>query len=707
MDNLPITMGDPGELGPPIVPRPVIPIQGPTFDPIPIQGPVFTGTPSSTASFVMCQQGQEAIPLRDVGREANPLQDIGQNPAGDRSRSPANLQQYLADARSVPIPLENSSFNCSNLTGDMSELLRHDPEWQGRQQLKMHYEAELQNAEARQLEKFQRELSEQEKKHEEEGLRMVEQANYAFQQTQSQMQYAVVEADNQLRAQLAQEIGGVESRMSGEARLEFQNAVQMVTHQCREAFREEYKTELAAREQQFGNVQQQVKQDVARQFLQMQAEATRQQANDRQAYANRCSQLETKVAQAESVAEQIQMAAREQARMNDERERMATAAQNAFLEVKEVANDEMAKSEFWKTESQQILHHYREEVAEVQKQRTEVFESQQNNDRYGVEARQHIAEIEKHYAHRITGLEMNVQRQTEWAHKQNDKYKQELAAEAAARKVTQQAPPLPPPNYSPPPLQQPFESFWENLQHQLPKTPPRKEAMPQQWATFQSLPSEAKVDSERENVPPQPNFASSQSNLKWVLAEDVPPPPLPGPFKKVSLAPFLSKGFKIGDLKGQEPAQVPKLGLTGLPSTARPAPMPAETIRPLGLNSDSEGEEEKFTRRRTNVKEMKIDPLPTATTLRKWSSDLLTEACRCSNRPKLRTTVFMREAFMADSIDGFETIPPKWDQFDTELCAALMKIATGASLRELLQYREACARRLIAVSGRAVLILIM
>ena len=186
MDNLPITMGDPGVLGPPIVPRPVIPIQGQAF----------AGTPSSTASFVMCQPGQEAIPLRDVGREANPLQDIGQNPAGDRSRSPANLQQYLADARSVPIPLENSSFNCSNLTGDMSELLRHDPEWQGRQQLKMHYEAELQNAEARQLQRFQQEFSESRKRSEEEESRIAEQAHIALQQARAQMQQTVVYKTN-------------------------------------------------------------------------------------------------------------------------------------------------------------------------------------------------------------------------------------------------------------------------------------------------------------------------------------------------------------------------------------------------------------------------------------------------------------------------------------------------------------------------------
>ena len=82
---------------------------------------------------------------------------------------------------------------------------------------------------------------------------------------------------------------------------------------------------------------------------------------------------------------------------------------------------------------------------------------------------------------------MNVQRQTEWAQKQDDKFKQELATEAAARRVTQQVPPLPPPNYSPPPLQRSFQSFWENLQHKLPDsaperprvmTPPRREAMP-------------------------------------------------------------------------------------------------------------------------------------------------------------------------------------------------------------------------------------
>ena len=48
-----------------------------------------------------------------------------------------------------------------------------------------------------------------------------------------------------------------------------------------------------------------------------------------------------------------------------------------------MADGGLAETEFWKKKSQAILDNYQAEAAEVQKQRTEVFESQQNNDRYG------------------------------------------------------------------------------------------------------------------------------------------------------------------------------------------------------------------------------------------------------------------------------------------------------------------------------------
>ena len=67
--------------------------------------------------------------------------------------------------------------------------------------------------------------------------------------------------------------------------------------------------------------------------------------------------------------------------------------------------------------------------------------------------------------------------------------------------------------------------------------------------------------------------------------------------------------------------------------------------------SSSEDEDEAFTRRRTNVKEMKIEPLPHSGALRKWTNDLVSEAARCSNRSKRRTLRYLRFAFGSDCIE--------------------------------------------------------
>ena len=112
-------------------------------------------------------------------------------------------------------------------------------------------------------------------------------------------------------------------------------------------------------------------------------------------------------------------------------------------------------------------------------------------------------------------------------------------------------------------------------------------------------------------------------------------------------------------------------------------------------------------RRRTTVKEMKVDPLTSVAGLRKWTDALIAECCRASNRSKVRTTTYARSSFLTDCIESVEGIPKKWDLFDTELCAALLRSVTGGVERALQLYQERNARNGVPTSGRAVLFTIL
>ncbi|CAK0865136.1 unnamed protein product, partial [Prorocentrum cordatum] len=141
-------------------------------------------------------------------------------------------------------------------------------------------------------------------------------------------------------------------------------------------------------------------------------------------------------------------------------------------------------------------------------------------------------------------------------------------------------------------------------------------------------------------------------------------------------------------------------------TTSRAATNPAAPVM-FSLDSDSENEDEAFMRRRTPVKEMKLEALPTAHGLRKWVNDLVSEACRCSNRSKTRTLKYLREVFFAADVETLETIPSRRDPFDTELASALRKVATGGVGREVQLYQERCAREIRPFGGRPVLYMIL
>ena len=104
---------------------------------------------------------------------------------------------------------------------------------------------------------------------------------------------------------------------------------------------------------------------------------------------------------------------------------------------------------------------------------------------------------------------------------------------------------------------------------------------------------------------------------------------------------------------------------------------------------------------------MKNESLTAATGVRKWTNALMSESLRASNRSQVRTMKYIKRVYEANNIEELEDVHNNWDLFDTELCAALTRSATGTVDRELQLYQERCARRGIPVAGRAVLYIML
>ncbi|CAK0819868.1 unnamed protein product [Prorocentrum cordatum] len=210
--------------------------------------------------------------------------------------------------------------------------------------------------------------------------------------------------------------------------------------------------------------------------------------------------------------------------------------------------------------------------------------------------------------------------------------------------------------------------------------------------------------------------SAHHTGMTTAPAPRVPIAMLP-PLAKRVVNPLMSSGFCIGSAASRgrtDPAAAaPMAAAPAMPSAASPGALPGTGLgagsptQHCIASSDSEDEDEAFMRRRTTVKEMKIDPLTSAAGLRKWTNDLMTECCRVSNRSKVRATKYVKSAFEADRVEDVEYIPKKWDLFDTELCSALKKGASGAIGRQLTLHQEKNARFGTPASGRAALYMIL
>ena len=123
--------------------------------------------------------------------------------------------------------------------------------------------------------------------------------------------------------------------------------------------------------------------------------------------------------------------------------------------------------------------------------------------------------------------------------------------------------------------------------------------------------------------------------------------------------------------------------------------------------SDTESDDEAFQRKRNRVSPLDLGQVPTSGGLRQWLNVTMVSCCASSNRPKRRTLRYITGVTQAKTVTQLENISKRWDQFDTELCSAVLKVANGAAKRELALYQESRQACGYPMSGRAALFLLI
>ena len=123
--------------------------------------------------------------------------------------------------------------------------------------------------------------------------------------------------------------------------------------------------------------------------------------------------------------------------------------------------------------------------------------------------------------------------------------------------------------------------------------------------------------------------------------------------------------------------------------------------------SDTESDDERFTRLRTRVGELVIPELPSALGLRQWLATIEANCCAASNRSRARTLRYFRRILDASDVEELESLSKRWEPFDAALTVAVKKITSGAVQRELLLYYEACTREGKVATGAASLYMIL
>ena len=119
-----------------------------------------------------------------------------------------------------------------------------------------------------------------------------------------------------------------------------------------------------------------------------------------------------------------------------------------------------------------------------------------------------------------------------------------------------------------------------------------------------------------------------------------------------------------------------------------------------GDSDESSGEE--FRRKRTAVKQMTFTALPSPSGFRQWMTDVVAICCASSNRDRRRTIRFLKTT-EGESEHGMDVVPRKWEQFDTELSQAILRIATGSLRRELVRRQQDALQKGETLAGRLAL----
>ena len=124
-------------------------------------------------------------------------------------------------------------------------------------------------------------------------------------------------------------------------------------------------------------------------------------------------------------------------------------------------------------------------------------------------------------------------------------------------------------------------------------------------------------------------------------------------------------------------------------------------------DSSEESEEEKRTRQRKQVKTLDLGEFPAPHQFRVFLVSLYTLACASSNRSRMRTLRFIKRAETAPDPSVLLRISKQWEPFDSELFSAIMRCASPALKRELLQEQHKAISHAVPMTGQYALWLLI
>ena len=95
-------------------------------------------------------------------------------------------------------------------------------------------------------------------------------------------------------------------------------------------------------------------------------------------------------------------------------------------------------------------------------------------------------------------------------------------------------------------------------------------------------------------------------------------------------------------------------------------------------SSDTESEDEAFTRKRTNVKELTFPAWNGIKKMREWFTETASMVVAASNRRDVRTSPWFRRVLTASSAEELEVYHKRWSSLENAIASATMQVARGA-----------------------------